>query len=245
MPVKNFTLFVFLLLSLQLPAQKAHTEQRKYTSRIHPQSSKEHFIQMWYTADGKMKNAVTVTTSVEMLPLNNKPAWAFIQHYHTEKNIDSDTTFFDEKSLQPLAYFTNLPSEGYREIVSFEKEAILVQVLYKDSVAVKKYHQAGNYIQATLLSYFIAKLPLKKGYSTSLRHINAGLHYTDLVSDITVLGKENIAVTEKLQIPCWKIEVTTGGAKTIQWLTVQDQSLLKLEFGNPQKMLFKKMRILW
>lgn len=208
-----------------------------------PKPFKEDYIQSWRLPNGTVQNTIIATKSVELLAFNNKPTWAFIQHYRSNKFVDSDTTFFDEITLQPLAYRTNIASQGYKESVSFNKDLINVIVQYKDSTKEKSYPASGGYIQATMMEYLVSELPLKKGYSTVFRIINAGLNYADMSTRITVVDKEDIPFTRNSTIACWKVEMMTGNNKSTHWFSVEDQTYLKMEWGTPEKGLYKKQRI--
>lgn len=208
-----------------------------------PKVFKEDYIQSWHLPNGTVQNTIIANKSIELLALNNKPTWAFIQHYRSSKFVDSDTTFFDGITLQPLAYRTNIASQGYKETVSFNKELINVVIQYKDSTKEKSYPASGGYIQATMREYLVSALPLKKGYSTVFRIINAGLNYAEMSTRITVVDKEDIPLTRNSKIACWKVEMITGTSKSTHWFTVEDQTYLKMEWGTPEKGLYKKQRI--
>ncbi|BFG70118.1 hypothetical protein KACHI17_09990 [Sediminibacterium sp. KACHI17] len=209
-----------------------------------PLAYKSDYLQVWRMPDGTARMPLFASKSVELLTFNNTPTWALIQQYRKEKTVDRDTTYFDEKTLQPLAYRTNLPSEGYSENVSFTKDLITVQIQYKDSSKVISYPVSGGYIQATMMDYLISKLPLQKGYSTSFRSVNAGSHFDEMITTITVTDKEDLVFSSSMSIPCWKVEVITGKSKSWQWYSVAEQSLMKLELGSKERALFVKSRIL-
>ena len=78
----------------------------KRAETIKPQS---HQYSLYFIMpDGKNKAVGLETRSVELLPLNGEPTWAFIQKYQTEKAVDADTTFFKAKTLLPVAYRTGV-----------------------------------------------------------------------------------------------------------------------------------------
>lgn len=235
----------FLALSIMSLFVQAQTDTLPIGKGFKTSSAKaynEHFIQLWKMPDGTVRNPLIASKSLELLTLNNKPTWAFIQQYRKDKYVDSDTTFFDETTLQPLAYRTNIVSEGYKECVKFMTDSINILIQYKDSSTNKTYAAKRGYIQATMSEYLISKLPLKEGYTTTMRLVNAGKNYADMASTIRVIGKDEIAIDNENKVSCWKVEVVRG-SKTVYWFSVVGQSLLKMEFGNPEKALFIKSKI--
>lgn len=234
----------FLFLAIPTFSQKDTVVLGKGFHATPPIAYTSNYLQVWRMPDGTARASLLASKSIELLVLNNKPTWALIQQYHKEKDVDRDTTYFDDKTLQPLAYRTNLPSTGYSESVSFTDDSIIVRIQYKDSLKVRTYPAKQGYIQATMMDYLISKLPLQKGYTTSYRSINAGANFSDQITTITVVEKEDLMLSTNIRIPCWKVEVVNGRNKSWQWYSLGEQSLMKLELGSKERALFVKSRIL-
>lgn len=222
--------------------------QKIFPAKTIPQNDK--YILYWDMPDGKWKPIALATNSVESLSFHGKQTWAYIQKYQGERGINTDTTFFEESTLLPIAYRTDINSSAttqitpYKEIVDFGPAGLTGSVIYRDSVKTAEKNIALAYFNAPMEEYIISRLPLHQNYTTVFKLVSVGKNTGEIYSRINVLDAEEIMLPDHQKIVCWKLEVNNGFSKSYLWFSKKEQKFIKRKFGNEKRGIFWKIRML-
>lgn len=207
------------------------------------QADSAKYLLYWDLPGDRYRQVALETRKIEQHQLNGKPTWVFIQKYQTEKGTDADTTYFNDSTLQPLAYRTHISSQGYRELVDFGTDVLTTKIIYADSVITNEQRIPYHYINAAMEDYVISKLPLQNHYSVCYYLLNPGKNHSTLYEQVTVSGTEKFILPDYQEVECWKLELNNGFSKTVAWYSKKDKTFLKKQFITAQRGSFIKVRL--
>jgi len=191
------------------------------------------YIQYTETKEGLISFNSILTRKLEKVQVEGRDNWLIIQSYQSNKSIDKDSSFCELTTLKPVAYFSDVASEGHKEKVTFLKNSISNKTLYKDSSATIIKENTGRY-NGVMSDEIISCLPLKLNASFAIKTVNPGLRYFEYTTDVTVEGKEEIEIAGLGKILCWKLRTGKGRNSSLEWYSVNGQVQVKkkFEFGN-------------
>jgi hypothetical protein len=218
-------IIVLAILALYLPATAGDTIRiKKAQQKIKP--FERRYLQYTALKDGKVRLSALLTRKAIKTSYAGSTAFLFIQTYQFEKAIDRDSSYVNDESLLPLAYFTDIQSEGHREKVLFSSGHVHNTIEYKDSQTVfeKPSHQWFN---GVVTDDIIAGLPMKKGRVFAFQAINPGKRYYEYDVVITVEDKEDLVIPGIGKLSCWRIRLGDEKDGSIEWYTVKDQIQVK------------------
>lgn len=207
------------------------------------QADSAKYLLYWDLPGNGYRHVALETRKIEQQQLNGIPTWVFIQKYQTEKGTDADTTYFNESTLQPLAYRTHISSQGYRELIDFAADLLTTKIIYADSLIVNEKRMPYNYLHAAMEDLIISKLPLQNNYSVCYYLLNPGKNHSSLYEQITVSGTDIFILPDHQKTECWKLEINNGFSKTVAWYSKKDKTFLKKQFVTAQRGSFIKVRL--
>ncbi|HEV7780691.1 MAG TPA: hypothetical protein VGO58_05470 [Chitinophagaceae bacterium] len=192
------------------------------------------YIQYTETKEGLIRFNSILTRKLERSVINDREGWFSIQTYQLEKHRNTDSSFSDAVTLLPVAYFTDIPSEGHRENVLFATNSITNIIIYKDSTktVVKENNLRYNGVVADEI---ISCMPLKLNASFVFKAVNPGLRFSEYNGTVLVEAQEEIEIPGLGKILCWRLRTNKGGkADSIEWYTVKGQVQVKkkIELAN-------------
>lgn len=188
------------------------------------------YIQYIETANGLIKLNAVLTRKLERRSWEGKDAWLSVQTYQLETHINTDSSFCELTTLEPIAYLTDIPSEGHKENVVFAPHAITNTIIYKDSTKTTLKENNSRY-NGVITDDIISCMPLKLNASFVIKVVNPGLRYMEYSTTVTVEAQEEIEIPGLGKIPCWRIRVGKGGkGDPIEWYTVKGQVQVKKKF---------------
>jgi hypothetical protein len=227
-------IIALLLLAFFLPATAADTIWIKNVHR-NIQPFERRYLQYTELKDGKIRLSCILTRKAQKTFYEGSDAILFTQKYQLEKATDTDSSIVSTKSLLPLAYFTEIQSEGHREKVLFSPDQIQNTVVYKDSTAV--FENAGHqWFNGVITDDIIGSLPMKKGSVFAFQAINPGKRYYEYAVVITIEGKEDLPIPGIGSLSCWRVRIGNEKDGVLEWYTVKQQiqvkKIARLKNGN-------------
>lgn len=175
---------------------------------------------------------------------NGKKNRAITQHYHMSNFIDTDSSICDPVTLLPLAYYSQLNSEGYNEEVIFTPKTILNKITFKDTVktATRINHAFFN---GVVEDDIVSRLDFTKDSTFTLPAVNPGLLFMDYQIKVRVLGKELLELAGYGKILCWKLDINSGtkNGATV-WYSEKNRVQLKKTFLLPDGNQFIRILLL-
>lgn len=230
--MKQIILISVILLFL-MPAIKTNAQVTKNdtVSTIQPNKIiapyQRHYLQYKETKDGLVTSSMMLTRKLEPSSYKGVSCFLITQKYQTEKFIDVDSSYVTKTDLRPLAYFTQINSEGHREEVTFNKTEILNKVIINGTPTNNVKINRALY-NVVIADDIISVLPLKEGSVFILKMVNPGKRYYEFTQKIVVEGEEELPVPFSENIKCWRIKVQNGeGNYALQWYTVKGMFKLK------------------
>jgi len=203
---------------------------------IYPSVKK--YIQYTNMTDGTIRFNSVLTRTTQKTTCRGSEAFLVIQKYQTAEYINLDSSYVDASDLAPIAYFTDITSQKYREAVSFKESEIVNTIKYQDSTDIDiQVPPSGRYYNGVVEDDLISALPISPGAKFKLKAINPGLRYVVYDLTVSVNGKEELDVPGVGPVDCWKLMVSSGGNITTVWYSVKDKVQLRkeFEFGNGNK----------
>lgn len=189
--------------------------------------SEQRYLQYFQAANGNIRFQSLLTRKVTPYLYLGKSQWLITQTYQNDKGTNTDSSICEKKGLKPLAYFSNISDENYREFVLFKADSIENKVVYTDSSSQHSKPNAGRYNGVALLE-LIKTMPLAQDKKFTVEAVNPGLRYFEYSVTITVLGRERIQLPGQNGLDCWKLEISgRAGTQTFSWVTVGDQIEVK------------------
>lgn len=196
--------------------------------RIVPYERK--YLQFVEKKDGLINFQSILTRKIERINYKGEQQLLIAQTYQSNKSIDRDSSICNANTLMPLAYFTDIPSEGHKETVVFSETTIENTVFFKDSITQTKKENKGFY-NSVIADNIIATMPLKHNAKFSVKMVNPGLRYFEYTAEVEVLGQEDVEIAGMGIIPCWKIKTSArAGSLALEWYSVKGQIQVKKRF---------------
>ncbi len=221
-----------LMLALYLPAKAADTIWiKKFPRRVQP--FERRYLQYTELKEGKVRLSALLTRKAIKTSYEGINSLLFIQTYQFEKGVDRDSSFVNDETLLPLAYFTDIQSEGHREEVLFLAEQVHNKVAYKDSITVLE-KPAHQWFNGVITDDIISSLPMKKGAVFAFRAINPGKRYYEYAVIVTIEGKEKLLIPGVGNLPCWRVRIGDEKDGVLEWYTTKEQIQVKKQarLGN-------------
>jgi hypothetical protein len=208
------------------------------TSRIIPSTKK--YIQYIENLDGTIIFNSILTREIQETQYDEKSALLIIQKYQSEKGIDIDSSFVDNIYLKPIAYHTDISTEGHKEIVEFSENQITNRIIFADSVSYSTKFN-NHFYNGVITNDIISELPLELGKVFNINMVNPGKRFYEYITSVKVLGIETVELNPSMKIKCWKLNVKFGNSNngTSQWYSFDNQIQIKslFEFGNGKKFI--------
>jgi hypothetical protein len=229
----------FFLLNLYL-----HAQDTTWVQKIHrkPAPFERRYLQYTEMKDGTVKLSALLTRKAEIKTYDGHDVMLFVQTYQFDKAVDRDSSFTDPATLLPVAYFTDIQSEGHREKVIFSGTTIENTVVYKDSTS----HQEKpdhRWFNGVIGDDIIGSLPLKEKAVFAFKAINPGKRYFEYTVAVTVEGKEMLELPGLGKIPCWRIRIGKEEDGTMEWYTIKEQVQVKKRFRFKNGNIFYRVMI--
>jgi hypothetical protein len=184
-----------------------------------------------------------LTRKVEKANYKGQQQLLIIQTYQSGKFIDKDSSYCNAETLKPLAYFTDIQSEGHKERVTFAENEIENIVFFKDSIT-KNIEENKFLYNGVVLNDIITTMPLKANTKFLIKMVMPGLRYFEYTTEVEVLGKEVIEIPGIGKIKCWKIRTTSRtGSSSLEWYTVKGQVQIMKKFDLKNGDSFKRVMI--
>jgi hypothetical protein len=223
---------LFLLLSLGTAGQSDLTIVKNNSQPV-PFTQK--YLQYTETREGLINFNAILTRKMEKADYRGRPVLLITQTYQTNKSINTDSSYCDPQTLLPLAYFTDIKAEKYKEEVIFHRDSISNTIYKGDSLQHFVRNATGLY-NGVITDDLVSVLSLSTGNQFSLPTVNPGLHYFEYITRIVVDGKEEITLPDAKKIMCWKLRIYQGAGDSFstQWYSVDKHRQLKTrsEFKN-------------
>lgn len=226
-------ILIILILGLTINAFCQSTQTGKYIvgkgiDRVIPSEKK--YLQFTEKKDGLINFQSILTRKIEQINYKGEQQLLIVQTYQSNKSIDRDSSICNANTLMPLAYFTDIPSEGHKETVVFSETTIENTVFFKDSITQTKKENKGFY-NSVIADNIIATMPLKHNAKFSVKMVNPGLRYFEYTAEVEVLGQEDLEIAGMGIIPCWKIKTSArAGSFALEWYSVKGQIQVKKRF---------------
>lgn len=235
-----FLLAIFLFSSFLCfsKEQKNDTINSMQVARVVPSVKK--YIQYIENENGTIKFNSILTRDIQKAKYANNSVILIIQKYQKSNGVDIDSSFIDAKTLKPIAYHTDIASQGYREVVEFSKNQITNQIIYRDSVSITKFPNKNLY-NGVIINDLISELELEVGKQYNINVVNPGRRHYEYTISLEVVGIEMIGLKNSNQIKCWKLNVKYGDTtrSTLEWFSFDKQQQIKTIFdiGNGAKFI--------
>lgn len=233
-------IFSFLCLNHLLYSQELKIDSIDTIKATKVTPSIKKYIQYIENLDGSVTFNSILTREIQKINYKGDKAFLIIQKYQMSKGTDIDSSFVNAVNLKPLAYHTNISSQGYKEIVEFSKNEISNQIITGDSISnsMKSNNKSFN---GVITNDVIGELPFEIGKVFVLNMVNPGKRYKEYTTTIKVLGIETIALNTTTKIKCWKLNITSGQSNkgTTEWYSMDYQIQMKsvFKFGEGKKFI--------
>lgn len=225
---KHHAALITLLFSLQTLCTSAQSDFTitKTTERLTPFTQK--YLQYTETKEGTINFNAILTRNVQKTTYRGRNVLLITQTYQTGKSINKDSSFCDLQTLTPIAYFTYIKAEHYKEQVFFLTDSISNTILFADSLQQFSRKASGVY-NGVMTDELISALPLTAGKQFLLKTVNPGRHYFEYVTRILVDSKEEVVLPDDKKIMCWKLRVYQGEGNgfSTQWYSVDKHRQIK------------------
>ncbi|MFT3908245.1 MAG: hypothetical protein QM737_02370 [Ferruginibacter sp.] len=200
----------------------------KGIQNIKPGSKK--YIQYTEYPNGLIRFQSILTRKVEKTNYKGKEQFLITQTYQTGNSIDRDSSYCDSKTLMPLGYFTDIPSEGHKEKVIFSEHEIDNTVIYKDSIN-RSNKINPHFYNGVVADEIITAMPLKEAAKFVIKMVMPGERYDEYIMEVEVLGKEELDIPVAGKVQCWKLRTSArAGSSSLEWYSVKGQVQLKKRF---------------
>lgn len=193
------------------------------------QPSERKYLQYTETKEGIIQFGSILTRTIQKTKYGSSDAYLVIQTYQGSKAVDTDSSYCDLHTLQPLAYHTAIRSEQYQEKVLFSDGKIDNTITFKDSIQ-QFIKTATGFYNSVTTDELITLLPLQDKKQFIFKNVNTGLRYFEYNTVVEVEGREEVSIPASGKVMCWRLRVSTGSSYTIQWYTVKGQQQLKKKF---------------
>ncbi|PKP32700.1 MAG: hypothetical protein CVU00_11430 [Bacteroidetes bacterium HGW-Bacteroidetes-17] len=205
--------------------------------------SERKYLQFTENENGLIIFQSILTRKIENLVVEGTSQMLITQTYQMNKFIDVDSSYCNPKTLQPLAYFTDIQSEGHKEKVKFTEKEIENTIIFKDSIS-KSIKDNKGFYNGVIMDDIIATMPLKTNTKFSVKLVNPGLRYFEYLKEIEVLGQEEIEVAGLGKINCWKIVANRGKKnETLEWYSVKNQIQIKKKYDFKNGRVFYRIML--
>jgi len=209
-------------------------------SKITP--STKRYIQYAERLDGTINFNSILTRAIQKINYQGENAFLIIQKYQQSNGVDIDSSIVAINSLKPIAYRTEISTEGYHERVDFKEQQITNRIIFEDSISTSTYENKHLY-NGVMINEIIGELPLAIEKVFRIHAVNPGKRYSEYVISIHVLGIETLESVLEDQVKCWKLRVNYGipNSSTLEWYSIEGQIQVKslFEFGNGTKFIRK------
>jgi len=222
---RGWLLMLFSAIALHISAQTTMSAIQN-SGKLVPFT--QQYLQYTETKEGLINFNAILTRSVEKSTYQGQPAWLIIQTYQTNKNINKDSSFCHLQTLAPIAYFTDIKTESYRENVFFAGDAIANNIYFKDSIQ-QFTRKAADVFNGVMTDDLVSMLPFAAGKEFQLKTVNPGLHYFEYTTRIVVDDKEEITLPDDKKVLCWKLRVYQGAGDSFatHWYSADNHRQLK------------------
>jgi hypothetical protein len=234
---KQITSTIFLLVMLQLFlsfslfSQQAQSDTfivTKAGSKIKPAANK--YLQYTQKANGLVMFQSLLTREIKNVIYEGREQLLIIQTYQSQKTIDKDSSYCDVHTLMPIAYYSDVQSEGHKEKVLFTKDKIDNTVVYTDSIKHFTKENAQRY-NGVMDNEIISVMPLKPGATFVVRSVNPGIRFFEYNQTVIVEGKEELVLPGIGKIWCWRIKTSSRpGFSSTEWYSVKNKIQIKSRF---------------
>ncbi|MEP7322715.1 MAG: hypothetical protein ABI761_12385 [Saprospiraceae bacterium] len=187
------------------------------------------YLQFTESQDGRVNFQSILTRQIKKIQNNGKEQLLIIQSYQSG-TIDKDSSYCDLSTLLPVAYHSDVQSEGYKEKVIFAKTGIETTITTKDGTKMFTLENKQLF-NGVMMDEIISSLKLREGVTYVFKALNPGMNHFEYLENIFVEGKEVIELAGIGKISCWKIKTQMEGSPgSDEWYTVKDQIQVKKRF---------------
>lgn len=237
---------ILLVISFNGISSVFHAQNKSQNSSLeNPDQEFSSYYKRKYLQYTEGKNGLVIFQSIlvrssDSVVYNGKKSRAITQHYHMSNFIDTDSSICDPVTLLPLAYYSQLNSEGYNEEVIFTPKTILNKITFKDTV--KSTTRINNsFMNGVVEDDLVSRLDFTKDTMFTLHVVNPGLLFTEYQIKVRVLGKELLEVAGYGKIPCWKLDINSGAKNgATAWYSEKNHIQFKKTFLLPDGNLFTR-----
>lgn len=205
-------------------------------SRIKPSTKK--YIQYIENTDGTIKFNSILSREIQEIEFEGQKVYLIIQKYQSENGIDIDSSLVRKMNLMPIAYHSDISTEGHKEIVKFSETQISNRIVLEDST----YYSVEpnkNLYNSVIINEVISELPLEIGKNFIIKMVNPGKRFYEYITSVQVLKIESIELNPSVRIKCWKLNVKYGNSTigNTEWYSVKKQIQIKslFEYGDNKK----------
>jgi hypothetical protein len=229
--MKVFLIILQLLFAFNLFSQQAQPDTfivNKAVVKIKPAIRK--YLQYTQKVNGLVMFQSLLTREIKNVIYEGKKQFLIIQTYQSEKAIDSDSSFCDAETLMPIAYYSDVQSEGHKEKVLFINNKIENTITYPDSAKTFANENKQRY-NGVMDNEIISSLPLKQDASFIVRSVNPGIRYFEYNQTVIVEGKEELLLPGIGKIWCWRIRTSSSpGFSSTEWYSIKNRIQVKSLF---------------
>jgi hypothetical protein len=228
---KKILLFILLHISVASFSQSVKVDSPfagKGIKNITPAVRK--YLQYTETAKGLIMFQSILTREIKKERYEGQEQFLIIQTYQSGNSIDKDSSYCDATTLMPLAYYSDIQSEGHKEKVIFTNDGIESSITFKDSI--KKFQRENRQLyNGVMADEIISAMPLKMDARFVFKAVNPGLRHFEYSETVIVVGKEEIVVPGIGTVLCWKLRTASNaGMSAFEWYSVKEQVQIKKRF---------------